>query len=108
MVYAGTELVVHLLHIELRRMGHEVTVFGAEGSETGVIMLADAAWSQDLGGPAEAARQATYLARVYEAMADRRFDVLHDHTGFEGLLPALQSGLAPVVVHTMHGELSET
>jgi glycosyltransferase involved in cell wall biosynthesis len=105
--YGGTELVVHLLHTELRRMGHEVTVFGAEGSEAGVTMLADAAWSQDLGGPAEAARQATYLARVYAAMGGRRFDVIHDHTGFEGLLLALQSGLAPVVVHTMHGELSE-
>jgi len=105
--YGGTELVVHLLRTELRRMGHEVTVFGAEGSEPGVTMLADAAWSQDLGGPAENARQATYLARVYAAMGGRRFDVIHDHTGFEGLLLALQSGLAPVVVHTMHGELSE-
>ena len=105
--YGGTELVVHLLHTELRRMGHDVTVFGAQGSADGVTMLADAAWSQDLGGPAEAARQATYLARVYEAMAGRRFDVIHDHTGFEGLLLALQSGLAPVVVHTLHGELTE-
>jgi glycosyltransferase involved in cell wall biosynthesis len=88
-------------------MGHDVTVFGAEGSGPGVTMLADAAWSQDLGGPAEAARQATYLARVYAALAGRRFDVIHDHTGFEGLLLALQSGLAPVVVHTIHGELTE-
>jgi glycosyltransferase involved in cell wall biosynthesis len=40
-------------------------------------------------------------------MAGRRFDVIHDHTGFEGLLLALQSGLAPVVVHTIHGELTE-
>src|SRR5207245_2239597 len=70
-------------------------------------MLADAAWSRDLGGPAEAARQATYLARVYAAMAGRRFDVIHDHTGFEGLLLAIQSGLASVVVHTIHGELTE-
>jgi glycosyltransferase involved in cell wall biosynthesis len=105
--YGGTELVVHLLHNELRRLGHEVTVFGAEGSEAGVTMLADAAWSHDLGGPAEAARQATYLARVYAAMSGRRFDVIHDHTGFEGLLLALQSELAPVVVHTIHGELTE-
>lgn len=105
--YGGTELVVHLLHTELRRMGHDVAVFGAEGSGPGVTMLADAAWSQDLGGQAEAARQATYLARVYAAMSGRHFDVIHDHTGFEGLLLALQSGLAPVVVHTMHGELSE-
>jgi glycosyltransferase involved in cell wall biosynthesis len=105
--YGGTELVVHLLHTELRRMGHAVTVFGAEGSEGEVTMLADAAWSHDLGGPAEAARQATYLARVYAAMSGRRFDVIHDHTGFEGLLLAIQSGLAPVVVHTIHGELTE-
>ena len=84
---------VHLLYSELRRMGHEVTVFGAEGSEGDVMMLADAAWSHDLGGQAEAARQATYLARVYAAMAGRRFDVIHDHTGFEGLLLAIQSGL---------------
>jgi glycosyltransferase involved in cell wall biosynthesis len=40
-------------------------------------------------------------------MAGRRFDVIHDHTGFEGLLLAIQSGLAPVVVHTIHGELTE-
>ena len=105
--YGGTELVVYLLHNELRRLGHDVTVFGAEGSEPGVTMLADAAWSHDLGGPAEAARQATYLARVYTALAGRRFDVIHDHTGFEGLLLALQSDLAPVVVHTIHGELTE-
>ena len=98
---------VHLLYSELRRMGHDVTVFGAEGSEGDVTMLADAAWSHDLGGPAEAARQATYLARVYAAMAGRRFDVIHDHTGFEGLLLAIQSGLASEVVHTIHGELTQ-
>jgi glycosyltransferase involved in cell wall biosynthesis len=105
--YGGTELVVHLLHTELRRMGHDVTVFGAEGSAEGVTMLADAAWSHDLGGQAEMARQATYLARVYDAIAGQHFDVLHDHTGFEGLLLALCSEAAPVVVHTIHGELVE-
>ena len=105
--YGGTELVVHLLHTELRRLGHDVTVFGAEGSAPGVTMLADAAWSHDLGGQAEAARQATYLARVYQAIPGRRFDVLHDHTGFEGLLLALCSEAAPLVVHTIHGELVE-
>jgi glycosyltransferase involved in cell wall biosynthesis len=105
--YGGTELVVHLLHTELRRMGHDVTVFGAVGSAEGVTMLADAAWSHDLGGQAEMARQATYLARVYKAIAGQRFDVLHDHTGFEGLLLALCSEAAPVVAHTIHGELVE-
>jgi glycosyltransferase involved in cell wall biosynthesis len=105
--YGGTELVVHLLHTELRRLGHDVTVFGAEGSAAGVTMLADAAWSQDLGGPEERPREATYLARVYTAMSGQRFDVIHDHAGFDGVLLALHSKLAPVVVHTIHGELVE-
>jgi glycosyltransferase involved in cell wall biosynthesis len=105
--YGGSELVVHLLHTELRRLGHDVTVFGAEESATGVTMLADAAWSADLGGPDHAARLATYLARVYAALDGQHFDVIHDHAGFEGLLLALYSGMAPAVVHTIHGELLE-
>jgi glycosyltransferase involved in cell wall biosynthesis len=105
--YGGTELVVHLLHAELRRLGHDLTVYGAEGSEAGVTALADAAWSHDLGGSAERPREATYLARVYAHMAKQRFDVIHDHAGFDGLLLALHSGVAPVVVHTIHGELVE-
>src|SRR5438067_10493907 len=100
-------MVVHLLHQELRRLGHDVTVFGAQDSEPGVTMLADAEWSHDLGGPDHSARLATYLARVYDALGGQRFDVIHDHTGFEGLLLALYSGAAPAVVHTIHGELVE-
>jgi glycosyltransferase involved in cell wall biosynthesis len=105
--YGGTELVVHLLQTELRRMGHQVTTFGAAGSGPGVTTLADASWSHDLGGPDERARQATYLARVYGSLAGERFDVLHDHSGYEGVVVALHSGIAPVVVHTIHGELLE-
>src|SRR5260370_12407308 len=95
--YGGTELVVHLLLTELRRLGHDVTAFGAEGSAQGVTMLADAAWSQDLGGPAEMGRQAPYLGRVYAPMAGRRLDVIHDHTGFKGPLLSRPSGLRAVV-----------
>ncbi len=105
--YGGTELVVHLLHSELRRMGHRVTVFGAQGSAAGVLTLADAAWSADLGGPAAGLRQLTYLARVFEQLDGERFDVLHDHSGAEGLLLAIHSRVAPVVVHTIHGQLDE-
>jgi len=105
--YGGTELVVHLLQKELRQLGHEVTTFGAAGSAPGVAMLADAPWSHDLGGPDERARHATYLARVYGALQGERFDVLHDHSGYEGIVVALHSGVAPVVVHTIHGELRE-
>jgi glycosyltransferase involved in cell wall biosynthesis len=106
--YGGTELVVSLLYTELRRMGHEVTVFGAEQSNPEVVMLADAAWSHDLGGPHERARLATYLSRVFARLEGERYDVIHDHSGYEGLLLALHSQVAPVVVHTIHGELLES
>jgi glycosyltransferase involved in cell wall biosynthesis len=106
--YGGTELVVYLLSTELRRMGHEVTVFGAEQSNPEVTMLADAAWSHELGGPLERARLATYLSRVFARLEGERYDVIHDHSGYEGLLLALHSRVAPVVVHTIHGELLES
>lgn len=105
--YGGTELVVHLLHTELRRMGHEVVVFGAEGSGPGVTALADAGWAPDLGGAHEWPRLDTYLARVFKRLEGERFDVIHDHSSLVGALLALHAGVAPVVVHTIHGELLE-
>ena len=105
--YGGTELVVHLLHTELRRMGHEVVVFGAEGSGPGVRSMGDARWVRDLGGAHEWPRLDTYLARVYNRLAGERFDVIHEHSSLVGALLALHSGVAPVVVHTIHGELLE-
>lgn len=105
--YGGTELVVHLLAGELRRMGHSIHVFGAEHSEEGVEMVADSAWAQDLGSSQESTRLSTYLARVYQRLRSQRFDVIHDHAGPAGVLLAIHSRVAPVVVHTVHGELSE-
>jgi glycosyltransferase involved in cell wall biosynthesis len=84
-----------------------VTVFGSQQSGPGVIQLGDAAWWADLGGAAEYARMATYLGRVYERLRGQRFDVIHDHTGPAGTLLALHSEIAPVVVHTIHGEIIE-
>ena len=105
--YGGTELVVHLLATELRRLGHSVQVFGAEHSGPGVEMVADASWAPDLGTSSEPLRLATYLARVYQRLRSQRFDVVHDHSGPEGLLLAIHSQVAPVVAHTAHGELIE-
>jgi glycosyltransferase involved in cell wall biosynthesis len=105
--YGGTELVVDLLRTELRRLGHQVTVFGAENSAVGVEMVADAAWAPDLGGPSESTRMSTYLARVFQRLRGERFDVIHDHSGLEGLLLAIHSRVASVVAHTVHGELAE-
>jgi glycosyltransferase involved in cell wall biosynthesis len=88
-------------------MGHDVTTFGAEGSAEGVQAAADPSWIADLGGRSESSRRATYLARIYKWLGGKQFDVIHDHSGPFGVLLAWQSGLAPVVVHTIHGELRE-
>ena len=105
--YGGIELVVSLLVDGLRRAGHSVVCFGAEGSDPGVRPLAAAAWVADLGGPAEGWRSATYAARLQEALAgERPFDLVHDHSGGAGLLVAAAAGRGPVL-HTVHGSLDE-
>jgi glycosyltransferase involved in cell wall biosynthesis len=106
--YGGAELVVHLLHNELRRLGHDVTVFGAEGSGPGVDALASAAWTKDLDHPhAYWFRLFTYLARVGRTLEERSFDVLHDNSGYPSILLWALTRPAPVLVHTMHEALQE-
>lgn len=88
-------------------MGHSVRVFGAEHSDPGVDMVADAAWISALGHPDEPLRMATYLARVFQRLRGEHFDVIHDHSGPAGLVLAICSGVAPVIAHTAHGELTD-
>lgn len=105
--YGGIELVVSLLARGLRARGDEVVVAGAESSEPGTVELAPAAWEADLGGKYGPVRELTYVARV-SALLRRAgpFDIIHDHSGFAGLVAATLMDIAPVV-HTVHGVLSE-
>jgi glycosyltransferase involved in cell wall biosynthesis len=98
--YGGIERIVHLLASGLSARGHSVTVFGAEGTTSGddVRVRAPRAWSTDMG---TWIHKHTYLARVHRELAVERFDVLHDHTGSEGILAGALSGGAPVVA-TVH------
>lgn len=105
--YGGIELVVSLLVRGLRAGGDEVVVVGAESSEPGTIELAPAAWGADLGQRFGPVRELTYLARVSAVLRRQRpFDIIHDHSGFAGLLASTLMGIAPVV-HTVHGALGE-
>jgi glycosyltransferase involved in cell wall biosynthesis len=104
--YGGIELVVYLLVRELRRRGHEVTVFGAAGSEAGTTALASAGWAAHLSTITGPARELTYLARVFEAIKQQDLDLVHDHSGFAGLLGSTLLAAAPVV-HTVHGPVVE-
>ena len=104
--YGGIELVVHLLTAGLRRLGHEVVLFGAEGSGHGAIELAPAAWAQDLGGPQHRVREATYLARVYSRLDEMTVDLVHEHNESAGILVASRRPPAPIVA-TIHSNLAE-
>src|SRR5258708_13428039 len=49
--YGGIELVVSLLATGLRQQGHQVHLFGAEGSENGTIVCAPKQWRAHLRPP---------------------------------------------------------
>jgi len=109
--YGGIELVVGLLAAGLRKRGHQVHLFGAEGSEDGTIVCAPKEWREDLGRPQMSRREAAYAGRVYSTL--RRLsetagpiDIIHEHSGMVGLLAAQYQRQTPVL-HTVHGPLDE-
>jgi glycosyltransferase involved in cell wall biosynthesis len=105
--YGGIELVVALLADGLRAAGHQVTLFGAEGSAPDAIVEAPRTWAADLGGPDERLRQLTYAVRILDQLRGvGPVDVIHDHSGFATLLAATVLDTAPVV-HTVHGSIRE-
>lgn len=107
--YGGIEQVVYLLARELQTRGHDVTVFGRQGSsdELDVVALAPPSWQGHLGSRNQLARECLHLLRAYTIVGRRPYDVVHDHTGFYGmLLGALVQPRAPLVA-TLHGDLTE-
>jgi glycosyltransferase involved in cell wall biosynthesis len=105
--YGGIELVVTLLARELRRLGHEVTVYGADGSEPGTTVCAPRALDVHLGRPTGIPWELAYLSRVFERVsAAPRPDVIHDHSGYAGFLGCMLIDRAPVV-HTVHGAIED-
>lgn len=107
--YGGTELVVYLLAEQLAARGHEVTVFGRQGGGDSfeLIPLAPPSWTDDLGERAQMAREVTYLHRAYELIRHRAFDVVHENSGYVGMLLAASVRLQSAVVATLHGDLTE-
>ena len=104
--YGGVELVVTLLAREMRRLGHRVTLFGAEGSEGGTIMCAPEGLDAHLGQATQVLHEMTYLARI-ERMLHLLgpFEVISDHAGFgAALMTSLLSTTTPVL-HTVHGPI---
>lgn len=104
--YGGIELVVILLARELRRQGHTVTLFGAEGSESGTTSCAPAGLDVHLGQDTQVLHEMTYLSRVEQMIRELGpFDVISDHSGFGGaLITSLLDAPTPVL-HTFHGRI---
>lgn len=104
--YGGTELVVTLLARELRRQGHEVTLFGADGSESGTTVCAPAGLAVHLGQDTQVLHEMTYLSRVEQMMRELGpFDVISDHSGFGGALITSLLAAPTLVFHTVHGQI---
>ena len=93
----------------LHEQGHQVTIIGRQGShgpfET--VALAPESWAQQLGTRDHESRQNLFLHRAYELVRRRAFDVIHDHSGFAGILVGATSHLQAPVVATLHGSLTE-
>jgi glycosyltransferase involved in cell wall biosynthesis len=102
--YGGVERVVFLLARGLQRRGHHVVVFGREGTDVGdeVYALAPAAWEADVG---DWIHKEAFLARVYRVLRARSFDVVHDHSGTEGILLAATVPLGCAAFATVHGPI---
>lgn len=107
--YGGIELVVYLLADELVKLGHEVTVLGRQSGRNGfeLVALAPESWTEDLGNSGHQAREATFLRLAYQMLRHRSFDVIHENSGYGGMLMAATLELQSAAVATLHGPLNE-
>jgi glycosyltransferase involved in cell wall biosynthesis len=103
-LYGGTERIVAALTNELVSLGHEVTVFAAEGSHTKGHLHAVCRQPLRLDPEPLKSEAATHLAMLCEVRRGAAsFDVLHFHT--ELLHLPLFADLAGKCVSTLHGRL---
>ncbi len=99
--YGGTELVVSLLTEELVRQGHDVTLFASGDSKTSGRL--QSVYPRFLRGT-DADRNILNMINVATCLEQASdFDIIHNHTGFEGMATA---GLVETpMLTTLHGHL---
>jgi glycosyltransferase involved in cell wall biosynthesis len=111
--YGGTELVVHLLTEEMVRLGHEVTLFAAKGSQTSARLIEScpAALRAMEGEHKEDKTHCNVIAYEMGMVGDvlkrahnGEFDIIHNHMGFQ-FLPFADLIDVPVVT-TLHNALA--
>jgi glycosyltransferase involved in cell wall biosynthesis len=99
--YGGTELVVSLLTEELVRRGHQVTLFASGDSQTRARLVAGC--PTFLRGSGRDSPLLTLLSTVACLEQADEFDVIHNHTSYEGM--ALASLVRTPMLTTLHGAL---
>ena len=103
--YGGIEEVIRLLSAGLVAHGHEVTLFAPPTSTSDAEV--EAVLEEPHPDEIERARwEVDHVARAFEALdaaaaRGRRFDVVHDHTGYAAL--AFADRIDTPLVHTLHG-----
>jgi glycosyltransferase involved in cell wall biosynthesis len=95
----------------LARRGHEVDVFAASGSEIDGVHVVDVGIESSTlqeflyrAGSSPPADQAPFVAayaRVFEAIGERSYDVVHNHA-FDAPAIRCAVGIASPVLHTLH------
>jgi glycosyltransferase involved in cell wall biosynthesis len=99
--YGGTEMVVSLLTEELVKRGHDVTLFASGDSVTDAQLVS--VCPNFLRGSGRDAGILTMMNVVSCLEQAERFDIIHNHTCFEGLATA---GLVRIpMLTTLHGNL---
>jgi glycosyltransferase involved in cell wall biosynthesis len=94
------ESLVWLLTRELTALGHEVTVFGAQGSETPGEFIATLPGPYGTAGAPDDWQVCEWINLCRAVEESERFDVLHSHAYLWGL-PLARLARAPMV-HTLH------
>jgi glycosyltransferase involved in cell wall biosynthesis len=96
----SVESLVWLLTRELTRMGHEVTVFAAGGSETHGELVAALPGPYGTDGSPDDWQVCEWINLCRAVEQSERFDVLHSHAYLWGL--PLQGLTQAPLVHTLH------
>ncbi|MCH8271266.1 MAG: glycosyltransferase [Planctomycetes bacterium] len=91
--YGGTELVVSLLTEELVRRGHDVTLFASGDSRTSARLRAGS--ERFLRGTSRDKAILNMLNVVACMKRASQFNIIHNHTSFEGLALAGLVGFEP-------------
>ena len=99
--YGGTELVVSLLTEELVSRGHDVTLFASGDSLTNANLVSGC--SHFLRGSARNTAILTMLNVIRCLEQADKFDIIHNHTTFEGMATA--SLVKTPMLTTLHGGL---